>query len=504
MGLEFAILGPPRAWHDGHERPLGRPQQRALLCALLLTPGELVPVQRLITALWDEDEEGWPKDPVGQIGTHAHRLRRALDAPRALLGSSGGYRLAVAREAVDVFRYEDEAARAAALLRGDPARAGELALTALRRWRGEPLDGVPGPLARRTRDRLAASRRAVGLTRFTAELALGRHAEALPALRALAAAHPEDEEAHRLCLLALYRCGLRAEALALFAALRARLDARLGIDPGGAVTALHGRILRDDRSLAVPQGPHGSQGPHRSQGSPGSPGPTGPTGPPRRPPRPFQLPPDIPDLVGRRAQVREAERLLRAGADAGSPVVALSGAYGSGTSTLAVHLAHRVRDAFPDGQLYARGDAPGGVREVMAGFLRSLGERPPEDACAGALGARYRAALAGRRVLVLLDGAPEPGALLPGVAGCAALVTETGGELAAEVARLRIGPLEPEDAYELLARIAGQDRIHREPGAARELAALCGHVPARLRSAAARLAARPQWSVADLVGRLSA
>ncbi|MFE1380677.1 hypothetical protein ACFW6S_17205 [Streptomyces sp. NPDC058740] len=90
------------------------------------------------------------------------------------------------------------------------------------------------------------------------------------------------------------------------------------------------------------------------------------------------------------------------------------------------------------------------------------------------------------------------------MAGCAALVAGTGGELGAEVARLRVGPLDPDDAYELLARIAGPDRIHRESGAARELAALCGHLPARLRSAAARLAARPQWSVADLVGRLSA
>ncbi|MFI1810323.1 BTAD domain-containing putative transcriptional regulator [Streptomyces sp. NPDC020422] len=480
MGLEFAILGPPRAWHDGHERALGRPQQRALLCALLLAPGELVPTQRLIAALWGEEEEDWPKDPVGQIGTHAHRLRRALDAPDALLGSSGGYRLAVPREAVDVFWYEDEAARAAALLSGDPEEARELAVRALGRWTGDPLDGVPGPLARRTRDRLADSRHAAAMTRFAAELALGRHAEVLPALRDLAAAHPEDEEAHRLCLLALSRCGHRAEALALFSALRERLDRRLGLDPGGAVTELAERIRRDDPSLA-----------------------SAAAVPPRRPPRPCQLPPDIPDLVGRGAQVREAERLLRAGADR-SPVVALSGPYGTGTSTLAVHLAHRVRDAFPDGQLYARGDAAGDVREVMAGFLRSLGVRPPEDAGAGTLAAHYRAALAGRRVLVLLDGTPEPAALLPGVAGCAALVAGTGGELGAEVARLRVGPLDPDDAYELLARIAGPDRIHRESGAARELAALCGHLPARLRSAAARLAARPQWSVADLVGRLSA
>ncbi|MCX4983338.1 BTAD domain-containing putative transcriptional regulator [Streptomyces sp. NBC_00572] len=486
MGLEFAVLGPPRAWLDGRERALGRPQQRAVLCALLLAPGELVPTQRLITALWGEDEDDWPKDPVGQIGTHAHRLRRALDRPGVLVAGPGGYRLAVAREAVDVFRYENEAGRAVARLRDAPEEARELLARALGRWSGTALDGVPGPLAARTRERLAASRHAAVMASYEAELSLGRHADVLAALRELTAARPEDEEAHRLCLLALYRCGRRAEALALFEALRERLDRRLGLDPGGALTGLFERIRRDGPGLAVP--------------------------------RPCQLPPDIPDLVGRGAQVREAEGLLRSGGgQAGGRVVLLSGPYGAGASTLAVHLAHRVRDAFPDGQLYARGDAPGAVREVLAGFLRALGERPPEGTGEGELAARYRAALAGRRVLVLLDGVREPGPLLPGGAGCATLLTEAEAEegVAAaagaepEVAagpgavRLPVGPLDPDDAYELLARIAGPDRIRREADAARELAELCGRLPARLRSAAARLAARPQWSVADLVGRLS-
>ncbi|MGW1123218.1 BTAD domain-containing putative transcriptional regulator [Streptomyces tanashiensis] len=477
MGLDFAVLGPPRAWHDGRELALGRPQQRALLCALLLAPGELVPTRRLITALWGEDEEEWPKDPVGQIGTHAHRLRRLLGRPDVLVAGSGGYRLAVVREAVDVFRYEDEAGRAAALLRRAPEEARELLVRALGRWTGTALDGVPGPLAARARERLAASRHAAGMALHEAELALGRHAGVLAALRSLVAERPEDEEAHRLCLLALHRCGRRAEALALFEALRERLDVRLGLDPGAALTGLHERIRRDDPTLAVAAGG----------------------------PRPCQLPPDIPDLVGRGAQVREAERLLRSGgAGGGGPVVvALSGPDGVGTSTLAVHLAHRVRDAFPDGQLHARGDAPGAVREVLAGFLRALGERPPRGAGAEELGARYRAVLAGRRVLVLIDGVPEPGPLLPVAAGCAALVTGAGAAREEGAVLLPVGPLDPDDAYELLARIAGPDRIRRESDAARELAGLCGHLPGRLRSAAARLAARPQWSVADLVGRLA-
>lgn len=93
MGLDFQLLGPLRVRRDGREIDLGRPQQRAVLAALLLTPGQLVPTDRLVEGLWGEDDARWPKDPVGQIGTHAHRLRRALAEPGLLVAAAGGYRL---------------------------------------------------------------------------------------------------------------------------------------------------------------------------------------------------------------------------------------------------------------------------------------------------------------------------------------------------------------------------------------------------------------------------
>ncbi|MFB7613982.1 BTAD domain-containing putative transcriptional regulator [Kitasatospora sp. NPDC056181] len=470
MGFDFRVLGSLRARRDGRELDLGRPQQRAVLAALLLAPGQLVPTERLVEGLWGEDDARWPKDPAGQIGTHAHRLRRALGEPGLLVAAAGGYRLGVERGTVDLFRYEDGVAQASALRQRDPVRARARLAEALGAWEGRcALDGVPGVFAERARGRLAAGRFAAVKALHDLDLALGRHAEALPALDALAAGHLHDEEVQRLHLLALHRCGRTAEALAAYGALCERLDRELGLEPAPALVELAGRIRRGEAPV-----------------------------PARRLPRPCQLPPDIPDLVGRAALVREAERVLRGD---GAPVLGLSGPAGSGTSALAVHVAHVVQDAFPDGQLYASGDEPG---PALAGFLRALGEWPAEGAGPDELSARYRAALTGRRVLVVLDGVPDPAPLLPGVPGCAAAVAgPEPGTLPADAVRLVVGPLEPHDAYELLARIAGGDRIRQDPAAVAEVAGLCGHLPVLLRTAATRLAARPQWSVADLVGWLA-
>ncbi|MFF2141739.1 BTAD domain-containing putative transcriptional regulator [Kitasatospora sp. NPDC058190] len=483
MRLEFRVLGPLSARCDGREIELGRPQQRAVLAALLLAPGQLVPTDRLVEGLWGEDDTRWPKDPVGQIGTHVHRLRRALGASELLVAAAGGYRLAVDPAAVDLFRYEAAVAEAVALRHQDPSRARELLGAALGAWEGgRALDGVPGSFAERARERLAAGRFAAVKALLDLDLALGRHAEAVEPLAGLAAEHPQDEEVHRLRLLALHRCGRTAEALAAYEALRERLDRELGLEPASAVVELVDRIRRGQPTVSL-----------------------------RRLPRPCQLPSDIPDLVGRAGLAWQAERALRAaeGAPAGSPVaspvasvvvspvVGLSGPAGSGTSALAVHIAHAVQDAFPDGQLYASGGEPDAV---LAGFLRALGERPAGSAPVGELTGRYRAALAGRRVLVVLDGAADPTPLLPATPGCAAVVTGADpGMLPGEAVRLTVGPLEPHDAHELLARIVGVERISREPDAAVELAGLCGHLPVLLRTAATRLAARPWWSVADLV-----
>ncbi|MEU1290467.1 BTAD domain-containing putative transcriptional regulator [Kitasatospora sp. NPDC005856] len=488
MGLDFSLLGPLRAHRDGQELDLGRPQQRAVLAALLIPPGQLVPTDRLVEDLWGSDDTRWPKDPVGQIGTHVHRLRRALGTPGLLVAAAGGYRLELPRTVVDLFRYEAAVAEAVALRHQDPQRARESLAAALGSWEGRrALDGVPGAFAERVRERLAAGRFAAVKALLGLDLALGRHAEAVDRLAGLAASYPQDEEVHRLHLLALHRCGRTAEALAGYEALRERLDGELGLEPAPALVELAEQIRRGEAPVLL-----------------------------RRLPRPSQLPPDIPDLVGRAAQVREAERVLRAG---GTPVLGLAGPAGCGASALAVHVAHAVQDAFPDGQLYAGGQSYAGGREhaggqpnaggggsgaVLAGFLRALGDRADSSAGLDELSARYRAALVGRRVLVLLDGVAEPGPLLPTAPGCAAVVAGAEpGALPRDAVRLAVGPLEPHDAYELLARIVGAERVRREPEAVAEVAALCGYLPVLLRTAAERLAARPRWTAADLVSWLA-
>ncbi|MEU3402371.1 BTAD domain-containing putative transcriptional regulator [Streptomyces sp. NPDC006670] len=481
MGLEFHVLGPLRARRDGHEIDLGRPQQRAVLAALLLAPGQLVPLEQLIDGLWGEDDSHWPKNPVGQLSTHTHRLRRAIAAPgdpggAVLVAESGGYRLNVDRGCVDLFHYDAAVQESAALRHDDPVRARVLLREALGRWTGPALDGVPGAFAERTRRRLAAGRHAVVKTLLDIELTLGRHTELLPELEALAAQNPHDEEVRRLYVLALHRGGRTAEALAAFDALRERLDRELGLEPSPAMLELHARIRDGDPALTAPPVPVRGR---------------------LRPQRPCQLPPDIPDWVGRGAELREAEGLLRQPDT--TPVLALSGRHGSGTSAFAVHLAHAVQDAYPDGQLYAGTDDP---HSVLAAFLRALGEPPPEAADTAELSRLFRTALAGRRVLVLLDGVTRPGALLPAAPGCAAVLTGAAPEALPDgTAHIRIGPLDPADAHELLARVAGAGRVREEPGPVAELAALCGHLPLHLRAAATRLAARPQWSVAGLVAR---
>ncbi|MEU6236561.1 NB-ARC domain-containing protein, partial [Kitasatospora sp. NPDC047058] len=226
---------------------------------------------------------------------------------------------------------------------------------------------------------------------------------------------------------------------------------------------------------------------------------------------PAQLPPDVGDFTGRAA---ELELIVHALADAGRPgpaVVVVSGGLGAGKTTLAVRAARTVRAAFADGQLYAElnGSAggPGEPAAVLAGFLRALGvpaEEIPERTAERA--ERYRALLAGRRVLVVLDGARDEEQvrrLLPGDPSSAVLVTARGrlGGLAASPA-VHLGRLTPEESVAFLSAVAGRSRIAAEPAAAADIAAACGRLPLALRVAATKLAARPTWTVAAVADRL--
>jgi tetratricopeptide (TPR) repeat protein len=238
-----------------------------------------------------------------------------------------------------------------------------------------------------------------------------------------------------------------------------------------------------------------------------SPGPAAPSGV-----VPAELPHDVADFTGRTGELAELRvRLLESGGSAYGPVVTIDGPPGVGKSALAVHLAHQVRDRFPDAQLFAnlRGQQGEGLDPmvVLQQFLRALdmasGEIPSTpDAAARA----FRSRLAGVRALVVLDNAlneAQVRPLLPGSPTCAALITSRSPLSGlAEATALTLELLSPADAARVLARVAGNEEIENSD-AAKAVAAQCGHLPLALRIAGARLRTRRAWTIETLASLLA-
>ena len=181
-------------------------------------------------------------------------LRKAL-GPDAIATRGRGYVLAAAPEAVDAARFERLAAAGEAALGADPARAEARLAEALALWSGAPLEGLEleGP-ARGELERLTEQRLAALEDRLEAGLALGRHAGLVGELRTLAAAHPYRERPRALLMLALYRSGRHADALAVYRETRRLLDDELGLEPSARLQRLERQILAQDPELDLPGG----------------------------------------------------------------------------------------------------------------------------------------------------------------------------------------------------------------------------------------------------------
>jgi hypothetical protein len=227
-----------------------------------------------------------------------------------------------------------------------------------------------------------------------------------------------------------------------------------------------------------------------------------------------QLPPDITDFTGRETAVTEVEQYFAGWWESdveAPPICAISGMGGVGKTAFAVHVAHRLRERYPDGQFYVnlRGAEksrlePGGV---LSDFLRTLGaEGPAIPVGVEARAALYRSKLVGRRMLVVLDNAAEEAQvrpLLPGTWSCGVLVTSRRPMTGLEGTRcVSMDVMDQESGRTLLVRILGADRVGGEPAAADELLRLCGYLPLAIRVAAGRLLAKPHWTIADSVDRL--
>ncbi|MFJ2607476.1 BTAD domain-containing putative transcriptional regulator [Streptomyces sp. NPDC091279] len=491
LALGFGVLGPVRAWRGGAPLATGSPQQRALLAALLLREGRTATSAELIDALWADAP---PSQALAAVRTYASRLRKVL-GPEVLVSESGGYAVrGLGDGALDVTIAQDLSAEAEkARTAGDLALARDALGRALALWDGEALAGVPGPYAEAQRVRLEEWRLQLLETRLDMDLEQGCHAESVSELTALTAEHPLRERPRELLMLALYRSGRQAEALAVYADTRRLLADELGVDPRPGLKDLQQRILRADPDLAEPPAP--------------TPAPI--SAPPRRP---AQLPATVPDFTGRAGFVAELSEVLTSVEGRVMAVSAVAGIGGVGKTTLAVHVAHQARAAFPDGQLYVdlqgAGPRPADPETVLGSFLRALGTS--ESAIPASLedrAALYRSALDGRRVLVFLDNARDAAQvrpLLPGTEGCAALVTSRVRMLdLAGAHSVDLDVMAPDEALSLFTKIVGAERVAAEREAALDVVAACGFLPLAIRIAASRLASRRTWTVSVLAAKLA-
>ena len=477
-GVDFRVLGPLEVRDDAGERvPLGGPQPEKALAALLVAGGAVVGLDELVDALWDGEP---PRTATHQVHKLIAGLRRRL--PGAIETDGPGYRIRLDGAALDLAAFTALTA----------APTPERLAAALALWRGPALAGLDSRVLRVAAARLDDRRLAAVEAAADLRLAGGDPGEAAALaveLPALVAAHPLRETLRCRLMVALYRCGRQADALAVYAEARALLADELGVDPGADLARVHQQVLRADPALRA--------GPAAARPAAG-------------PPAPSTLPYDLPDFTGRAGDL---DRLL---GPAGTVVIsALDGMAGVGKTALAVHAAHRLAGRYPDGQLFCdlhahtAGARPLTANAALGRLLRMLGVPPetvPDDLDGRA--ARWRAELAGRRVLVVLDNAASAAQvrpLLPGSPHCLTLVTSRrrlGVLDGATVLSLDVLP--PAEALALFAAVAGADRVAAEPAAAAEVVGLCGQLPLAIRIAAARLAHRPQWTVAALAGRLRA
>jgi DNA-binding SARP family transcriptional activator/Tfp pilus assembly protein PilF len=497
--MEFGLLGPLAVRCGGVDVLVPRGKQRVMLSMLLLNAGHMVPVLVLAEALWGQEP---PPSADASIRNYVKRLRKVLgEAGRdRLCTRPPGYLIRAGHDELDVFRFEAllGAARAAAG-EGSWENAARQARASLALWRGEPLADVESDaLALREVPRLAELRMQAVETWLHAELHLGRHAEIIAELERLTAAHPLREHLYSVWMLALYRDGRQAEALAVYQHARRVLTSELAVEPGAELRELHRRMLAGDTELAAPVPVPAEAEPQQVT--------------------PRELPPAVQAFTGRSAELQALTELLdRSSKQAPGAVAisAISGTAGVGKTALALHWAHQVAGQFPDGQLYVnlRGYDPGQptpCTDALAGFLRSLGV-PGQDIPSEAdqRAARYRSLLAGKRMLIVLDNAASADQirpLLPGTSDCTVVVTSR-DTLAGLVARdgaerLRLDVLPLEEAVALLRTLIGA-RVDADPAAADELAGQCCRLPLALRVAAELAATSPAVPLARLAGELA-
>jgi predicted ATPase/DNA-binding SARP family transcriptional activator len=379
--LRLAVLGPVRAWRGDTELDLGSPQQRVVLAVLLLAEGRQVSVGALVDALWGDDP---PPTSVGTVRTYMWRLRRCLGTRAAtgigeVIESAGdGYALPLRSAALDLNLFlrwtrDAKAARNA----GDANQAAVFLRDALGLWRGVPLAGLPGNYAESQRVRLAELQMAALEERLALDIELGGHVAAAAELQSLLTSHPMRERLAELLMLALYKSGRQADALAVYSTTQHLLNEELGIDPGPDLRDMHQRILQTDESLIRPDETL-IRIADRDDRGPTEPAP-------------------VTALLGRDHDVEEVAGLLTT---RDRRLVVLTGAGGIGKTRLALAVLERSRAHWRDGAAFVDLSPvaePQRVPDAIASALGLVpqGQEQPQDA--------LRRRLAGRNMLIVLD-----------------------------------------------------------------------------------------------------
>jgi tetratricopeptide (TPR) repeat protein len=504
--VELRLLGPVEIWLDGELVAAGPPKQRCVLAVLALEANRVVPVETVTDRVWDHAP---PPAARALVQTYVARLRRIFARCGAnnitLTYRSGGYVLAIDPELVDLHRFRRKFADSTAILEVDPGRGIAGMREALMLWRGDPLSGLDGSWVTWMRDTLWEHWLGTWRRLIDVELEAGDHDDTLGQLDDLLARYPLDEHLIGQRMTALHLADRRAEALRSYRETRSRLLDELGAEPGPALRELHQQLLsRGPDPAPAPDGVNADRG-----------NPTITSGPARPARNPAQLPPAVADFTGRVAQLAQLDNFLPSKRDRPTAAAVIAGSAGMGKTALTVFWAHRVRDQFPDGQLYVNlhGYATGPPLcplAVLAQFLRAVdvaADRIPVDLDEAA--GLYRTMLADKRMLVVLDNAvsaDQVRPLLPASPSCLAVITSRnrlGGLVAHDGARrIELDVLSPTEARTLLIRALGASSVQAEPDSAAELARLCAYLPLALRIAAANIASNRRRCIADQVAEL--